>query len=177
MAFIDGFGNRAISVLTVDGLSDKELADRFRELFKESFDVPVIGRRVLGRYWPRATDAERAEYLDLFEDYVVQIYALRFRAYSGEGFAARDTRPGTADYLVVNSEVISPGSSAPPVKVDWLVLDAGTSYKIEDVIIEGVSMVATQREEFSSVIRQRGGKVAGLIEALRKKTQNFAAQN
>lgn len=177
VAFIRDFGDRAVSVLTVEGLSDKELADRFRSLFREGFDVPVIGQRVLGRYWRRATEQERSEYLSLFEDYVVQIYALRFRAYSGETFSASEMRPGAANYVVVNSEVETPGSGAPPVKVDWLVRDAGGGYKIEDVVIEGVSMVATQRDEFSSVIRQRGGQVSGLIDALREKTEDVAFQN
>ena len=173
--FIQHFGNRAIEILTVNGLTDQELADRFRSLFIEGFDVPAIARRVLGRYWPRASGAERNEYLSLFEDYVVHIYASRFRQYSGETFKAQDMRRGSAEYIVVASELVSPDPAAPPIRVDWLVANSGKDYKIQDVIIEGVSMVVTQRSEFASVIRQRGGKVAGLIDALRQKTADLRA--
>ena len=167
--FVQSFGNDAIAALTGEDLTDAELEARFRELFVIGFDVPAIARRALGRYWSRATAEERREYVRLFEDLIVHTYAARFRHYSGEQFVVHGLRPGPAGSTIVESRVISPKGD-PPVRVDWLVTQDDARYKIQDVIIEGVSMVITQRSEFASVIRQRGGKVAGLIKALREKT-------
>lgn len=167
--FIQDFGDRAIAVLTVPNISDRELSDRFRSLFTEGFDVPAVGRRVLGRYWSQAErDGLTDEYLSLFEDYVVQIYALRFRSYSGETFQAQGTRPAPGGFLIVESKVVP--LQAPSIPVNWLLTHTEHSYKIHDVIIEGVSMVVTQRSEFASVIGQKGGKVSGLLDVLRAKT-------
>ncbi len=167
--FIQEFGDRSLEVMTIPDLSDRDLSDRFRSLFLEGFDVPAVARRVLGRYWRQAErDGLTDEYVSLFEDYVVQIYALRFRAYSGETFEAQGTRSAPGGYIIVKSKFIGPGG--PAIPLNWLLSNTGNSYKIHDVIIEGVSMVVTQRSEFASVIGRRGGKVSGLLELLREKT-------
>jgi len=69
---------------------------------------------------------------------------------------------------LVQSEVFKPGSQ--PARVDWRVRTAGGQPKIVDVVVEGVSMAVTQRSEFAAVIQRSGGRVAGLLTALRDKT-------
>ncbi len=100
-AFIDEFGHRAIVRLTAPSLSDEELVGRFRELFDEGFDVPYIARSALGRFWPLATDRERADYVPLFEDYISWVYALQFRHYSGETFRVDRARPESEEIMTV----------------------------------------------------------------------------
>jgi len=145
---------------------------RFRTLFHNDFDSPGIARFVLGRYWRAATPEEQKEFLKLFEDYVVFVYTARLSDFSGEEFKISGSRPD-ADAVIVSTDVIAPGAPQ-PLKIDWrLVNDAG-AYKINDVIVEGVSMAVTQRSEFASVIQRHGGQVQGLIDLMRQKTASAA---
>lgn len=166
--FIGILGARAINELTAKDLSQADREIKFRQLLKEHFDMPTIGRFVLGRYWNLATEAERTEYLKLFEDFVVRSYAVRFSGYSGETFAVKGSSPGPKTATFVHSKVMR--GSAEPIRVDWRVEPRGDRLVITDIVIEGVSMSVTQRSEFASVIQSSGGKVEGLLEALRNKT-------
>lgn len=164
--FIAGLGERAVSALTGPDMSRQEREVRFRELLVSHFDVPAIGKFVLGRYWRAATDEEKREFIKLFEEFLVQGYARRFAEYSGENFEVRSVRPGTDGLTLVQSLVIRP--NAENVRVDWRVQENGNDgFRIVDVIVEGLSMAVTQRDEFASVIQSKGGKVAGLLDVLR----------
>jgi phospholipid transport system substrate-binding protein len=167
--FIASLGERAVSALTGADLSQQEREQRFRELLDTHFDVPAIGKFVLGRYWRVATEEEKQEFLKLFEEFLTKGYARRFAEYSGEKFEVRNVRQEADGFAVVQSLVIRP--SAENVRVDWRVKQSGenNSFRIVDVVVEGLSMAATQRDEFASVIQSKGGKVAGLIEVLRQK--------
>jgi phospholipid transport system substrate-binding protein len=166
--FIAGLGDRAVSALTGPDLSRSEREARFRELLDSHFDVPAIGKFVLGRYWRVATEEEKQEFLGLFEEFLIKGYARRFAEYSGETFEVRNVRQEAGGQSLVQSLVIRP--SAENVRVDWRVQGTSEgSFRIIDVIVEGLSMAATQRDEFASVIQSKGGKVAGLIEVLRQK--------
>jgi phospholipid transport system substrate-binding protein len=169
-AFINDFGHRAISSLTDKGLTDQQLVDRFRGLFREGFDVPYIARSALGRFWRRASAEEKKEYVPLFEDYIVEVYALQFRDYAGETFKATGGRSEDG-ITVVSSEVQR--ADGPTTKVDWYVAKVDGKFKIQDVKIEGVSMITTHRDQFANEILQHNGEVSGLIEALRAKTASL----
>ena len=174
MTFINDFGNKAISELTQPNLSDDELYKRFRTLFEQGFDVSYIAKSALGRFWQRANDKERADYLAAFEDYMVKIYAAKFKAYSGESFKANASQ-AAADGVNVTSTVIKP--DGPETKIAWLVADDSGAPKIRDIKIEGVSMVSSYRDEFANEILQHDGKVAGLIDALREKTAHLGTED
>jgi phospholipid transport system substrate-binding protein len=160
-------GNRALQVLGKN-VGSAERAARFRQLFREDFDVPAIARFVLGRYWRTATEPEQQEFVRLFEGYIALAYSNRLAEYSGETLKVLGSRPD-GDASLVASEVIRP-NGAPPAKVDWRVVRADGAYKITDVVVEGVSMAVTQRSEFASVIQRNGGKIEGLLAMLRQKT-------
>ena len=170
-AFIDEFGNHAIKDLTAPNLSDAALYGRFRTLFEDGFDVPFIAKSALGRFWPRATDEERAAYLKVFEDYMVQVYAQKFRQYAGQTFTAAGGHPGPDDMVTVFSTVVQP--DGPMTKIEWVVASTGGKRQIRDIKIEGVSLIQSYRDQFANEILQRNGKVAGLIEALRQKTAHL----
>lgn len=167
-SFIQNLGDEALAQLA-GNVTPEERDANFRRLFNENFDVPGIGRFVLGRYWNSATPAEREEFLKLFEDLIVQYYSGRFRDYSGETFRIGEVRADRPGFYTVHSTVVLPRSTD-AVRVDWRVRETDGSYKIIDVMVEGVSMAVTQRAEFASVIQSRGGKLAGLLDALRAKT-------
>jgi phospholipid transport system substrate-binding protein len=170
--FIDQLGRAAIQHLTDKTISSEERRARFRDLMHKAFNVPGIGRFVLGRYWNQATEEERQEYMRLFEELVVRTYADRFSQYSGEkytvGKVQRDAeRP---NYATVFTTIYRPNGQS--VRVDWRVRqEENQSWRVVDIVIEGVSMSVTQRSEFASVIESKGGTVKGLIDTLRQKVQ------
>ncbi len=171
--FISHLATDAIAGMSDRTMSLEERTRRFRTLLTADFDVPEIARFVLGRYWRVATPEERNEYTKLFEDYIVSIYAARFQEYNGEQLkvnaAVKDD-----DGAIVSSSIER--QSGPPVKVDWKLKSEAPSFKIVDVMVEGVSMSVTQRDDFAAAIQAHGGKVAGLIDMLRQKVQTASSK-
>jgi len=165
--FIDSLGRKAINDLTGNSLTADEREVRFRNLLNEHFDMASIDRFVLGRYWRIATEDEKAEFARLFEEFLVKSYAVRFAGYSGESFKVLGGGGAHDGVVIVNSEIERSG--AEPIRLDWRAIQGGSDMAIVDIMVEGVSMAVTQRSDFASVIQSRGGKVAGLLEALRDK--------
>ena len=168
--FIRSLSSEAIGSLTGQEVSEAEREQKFRTMFTKNFDVPQIAQFVLGLYWPRASQEQRAEYVKLFEDFVVKSYAKKFGDYTGGGGfkTGNVTKVSNADSVV--SSQIRTREDKPPVRIDWRVRAGEESYKIVDVMVEGISMSVTHRDEFAAVIRSNGGTVAALIDALKKKT-------
>ncbi len=154
--FITSMADKAIAALTEEGISRDKRVARFRQLLNENFAVKSIGRWVLGRYWRKATYAERSEYLILFENLIVTSYVDRFERYSGETLTVTKTVVNKSGDAIVYSQ-ITRSQGIKPVKVGWRVRARKGQYKIVDVIVEGISMGQTQRSEFASVIRNNGG--------------------
>ncbi len=167
VSFIQTLGNEAVATFSDKSLSRDQAVQRFRTLLYRGFDVPYIGRWVLGRYWNQATPQQHDEYQKLFERLIVKTYADRFVEYSGETFRITGSRPEGETDSMVTTQIVRP--NGPPVNVDWRVRKRDGQYKIIDVMVEGVSMGVTQRQEFASVIQQNGNRVDGLIQALRNK--------
>jgi phospholipid transport system substrate-binding protein len=174
--FVSSLGNRAIELLTSKETSEEEQERHFRTLLREGFAVKKIGKFVLGRYRRQASSEQIEEFLGLFEDYIVSLYSSAFRNYSGETFkvkrvvktrSARDTMVVTYIYPSSNS------SGVTPTKIVFQVHNSQNEYKVLDVKIQGVSMIITQRDEFTGFIRNNGGEVGNLIDALRKKMDSL----
>lgn len=165
-ALIASLGDRALKVLVVDSQSDEQRIEAFRGLLNEGFDLPLIGRYALGRYWRQATAGQKDEYGKLFEDFIVRTYAARLGQYSGETLKVDGSRTDDGD-TIVSSEIVRPDK--PAIRVDWRVRNTDAGPKIVDVVVEGVSMLLTQRDEFASVIQRAGGNVEGLLVRLREK--------
>ena len=128
--------------------------------------MKTIGKFALGRYWRTATKAQKDEYLELFEDMIIETYARRFEEYQGQQIQVGTARSvGSNGDSLVQSSIISSGS--PDVSVDWRVRKNGNTYQVIDVLVEGVSMSVTQRSEFSSIIQRGGGNIDALLEKLR----------
>jgi phospholipid transport system substrate-binding protein len=170
-AFMNQMWNHALELLNKKAPAAERQA-RFRELFHNDFDSPGIARFVLGRYWRTASPGEQKEFLKLFEEYVIYVYTARLSDFQGEQFKINGERPDQ-DSVIVSTDVITPGAPS-PLKVDWRLVDDDGSYKISDVIVEGVSMLVTQRSEFASIIQRHGGQVQGLLDLMREKTASAA---
>jgi len=171
--FVQSLGDRAIATLADQSASKSEIMETFRTLLNQNFDVRTIGAFVLGRYWRTADDQQKAEYLDLFQQMIVNVYAERFSQYAGETFKVTGSRPEGERDVVVSSQVLRP--NGPPVNVAWRVRQRDSGFKIVDVIVENVSMSVTQRSEFASVIESNGGQFNALLDALRQRIQTARA--
>jgi phospholipid transport system substrate-binding protein len=166
--FIKSVGQQAIDSLTGKHLTDEQRQAGFREILTSKFEVPLIARFTLGRAWRKASADQRKEYIALFQDYIVLAYAALFRDYNGETFTVGTAKAINKTDVAVKSELsLKDGQK---IVVFWRVRDKG-EYKIIDVVVEGVSMVITQRDEFAAIIDRNGGTVDGLLAALRKKTK------
>ncbi|KZD12348.1 hypothetical protein AUP43_16775 [Oceanibaculum pacificum] len=165
--FIQELGGKAIDTITDKSLAEEERLSKFRTLLNQNFDVPGIGRFVLGRYWRTATPEQQQEYLKLFEESIVRTYAARFREYSGEKLAVDNARADGDRFMLVDSKIQRP--SGPPVAVTWRLFNDNGGFKIVDVVVEGVSMSVTQRSDYSSVIQSNGGNFDALLKAMRER--------
>ncbi len=165
VAFVQRMGEKALSSLTARDLPEREREARVRELLRMNFDVDTIGRFALGTYWRSATDSEKREYLNLFEDMIVKTYTQRFAQYSGQAFEVGTAQTAGSKDMIVTSQILQKGG--PPLAVDWRIRNSGKGLKVIDVIIEGISMSVTQRSDFAAVIQQGGGAVSTLNATLK----------
>ncbi len=170
--FIDSLANQAIAVLRNDSTSLEAREATFRDLLSNGFDVPFIGRFVLGRHWRTASDEQRDDYLGLFTEFLLKTYSRRLGGYAGEAFTVVGARSSGKKDVIVRTRIDRP--SGPDIKADWRVRVRNEQYKIIDVAVEGVSMAVTQRSEFASVVRTHG--MDGLLQALRMRTQMYTAK-
>ena len=164
--FVRQLGGEAIATLQSSGLTLEEREARFHTILRDGFDLPFIGRFVLGRYWKKIDAEQRSDYQNLFSEYVLQIYSARLGGYAGETLTVVSERPAGSKDVGVLTRIDRP--SGPPIMADWRVRITDSRPRIIDVAVEGVSMVVTQRAEFAAVIQRNG--FDGLIEVLRART-------
>ncbi len=156
-AFISNLASKAFAVLRDKSLKQGDRDTKFRTLLREGFALDVIGNAVLGRHRATATPAQLQAFNAAFPDYVIRIYASRLTDYSDTVVSVTGSTPvGSRGDLSVKTSV-SGKSVSQPVKADWRVREiAGQGPKIIDLSLEGVSMVATQRDEFDARIQSKG---------------------
>lgn len=167
-AFLTDLSQRATRELNQAGLSDEEKQHRFRALLVEGFDVAAIGRFVLGRYWRGASDGERQEFLQIFEDTLIFRFLPILSDYTDDTLQVDSVRPFAGGEKIFSVESRLKRKSGPPVRLDWRIHQGVSGYQILDVVAEGVSVAVTLRSEYNAVLKQNGGKVSELNAALRK---------
>jgi phospholipid transport system substrate-binding protein len=174
--FINNLSNQ-IHVLVRSTSPEQKLAG-FRELFREDFDVPGLGRFVLGRFWRILNSSEQQEFLGLFENYVVHTYSDRLSEYDSDGGVLRVTgsRPDP-DGAIVSSEIMrgsGRGQGGQPIKVDWRLTASNGTYKISDIAIDGLSMAANGRSELEGVVERNGGQARAILAVMRQQIASAA---
>jgi phospholipid transport system substrate-binding protein len=153
--------SRILDVLKA-GAGDTERQAALSQVMHQSFDLPAIGRLVLGRHWNAATPEQRQRFLAAFEKAEVRAYSDRFRQYSGQTLqVGKVTSQGSSQ--LVASQIVQPGGGQ-PIHVVWEIQNG----KIVDVAIEGVSMAATRRSDFNAYIQRNG--IDGLIGELERRS-------
>jgi phospholipid transport system substrate-binding protein len=171
--FLNGLAQEAFAVLgsTTGNLDQRET--KVRVLLRQYFDLPLIGRFVMGRAWRKASAEQKSEYQRIFAEYVLRTYSRRLGGYAGEKFTVVKAEPiGKKDAIVI-TEISRP--SGPPLVAGWRIRTSDKGMRILDVMVQGISMAATQRSEFAALISRQG--VDGLIETLRMQVTKFAARS
>jgi phospholipid transport system substrate-binding protein len=167
---IQELGDKAIAVIADKNVTPDQRTDKFREILRTNFDLPTIGRFVIGRSWNSATPEQQKEYMRLFEELVVKSYGDRLTLYTGEGFLVTGVRAETERDYIVNSQITHPDGSQ-PTAIDWRVRQRDGKLGVIDVVVEGVSLSVTQRQEYASVIQRSGGQIDGLLDQMRQQLQ------
>jgi phospholipid transport system substrate-binding protein len=141
---------------------------RFAQLepvIRRSFDIPTMTRLSVGPAWSSLSEGQRRQLIEGFGRYISAIYADRFDSYAGQKLQVTDEQPAPAG-LMVRSQIVK--ANGEPVKVDYLMRQAGGAWLISDIYLDGtISELATRRSEFAGIIRAQG--VDGLIAALNRK--------
>jgi len=166
--FIQNLGDTAIKILAGKKINKEKKSSLFRKLMRDSFDLKTIAKFVLSRNWRRASKEQRKEYLDLFEMLTVKTYSDRFALYTGEGFVVISSKKTGRRDFVVKSEITHPDGS-PSTSVIWRVRNKNGKIGIIDVIVEGVSMSITGRQEYASIIQRNGGDIDALLDIMRNR--------
>jgi len=173
--FINNLGSQ-LQVVTRTTSPEQKIAG-FRELFREDFDVPGLGRFVLGRFWRIFTPSEQQEFLGLFENYVVLTYSEKLSQYSEDGGRPNVTgsRPDP-DGAIVSSQIIRGSGAYQPIKVDWRLTAQNGSYKISDIIIDGLSMAANGRTQLEGVVERNGGRAQAILAVMRQQISGASSR-
>jgi phospholipid transport system substrate-binding protein len=157
---------------------------QFHELFRVDFDVPGLGRFVLGRFLRALTLPEQQEFLGLFENYVVLTYSTRLLEYTdgGGGLRVLSSRP-EPDGVIVSTQIIHDPATWPthgpainPIRIDWRVSAQDGIFKISDVIIDGLSMAANGRSQLEGVVERNGGRPQVILPVMRQQIADLSAR-
>ena len=164
---IETVGQEVLDVLRDASLSDQQKFDQLVALLNGPIDLDLVARLILGRHWRTANEAQRAEYLELFRAFALHTLASRLDVYGGQDFEITGAKVVGRQDALVSTRILSGG---PPLAVDWRVreLDDRSLVAI-DVIVEGVSLIVTQRSEFGAVIERQG--LDGLLAELRRRAE------
>lgn len=175
--FANDLGNRAIAIASNPKKTATDRVHDLEDLFAGSVDVAWVGKFVLGANWRTLTDAQKALYLKNYQAFVLKHYTAHFAEYTQETFKIRNTRDDGNNQYTLSMDIIRPGKEN--VVVDYRIRKSEDGkLKIFDIIVEGVSLITTQRSEFGSVVDRKGADY--LIDQLGKKAaaaeQKVAAQ-
>lgn len=162
---------REVGTETLKALGDRSLTAEKREglvrnLLTNHLDLDAVGRFCLGRYSRGMTPEQKKEYDSLFEDYLTKVYAQLLSQYNGETLEVRDGARAAGSETIVESQINRP--NGPPIRVEWKTHQKDGKPLVTDVVVEGVSMAFTQRQQFESVIQNNGGKIDALFAAMKK---------
>jgi phospholipid transport system substrate-binding protein len=163
--FVDKVASDALKIVQQQvPIASKQV--QLETLFKSNVDIPFVARFVLGRHWNVATPVQQKAYLSAYEPFLMKHYVGRLLKYSGQSYKVAGTKEDADKGVVVTMELVDPGK--PSVFVDYrLRPEQGNRYKVTDIVVEGVSLLNTQRSEFNSVVSSKG--IDYLISALQKK--------
>lgn len=174
--YISDIGDQVIAIIRNKTTPRAQKAGTLEGIFADSVDFPWVARFVMGRFWREASETQRARYTELYQRFLVRHYASLFSEYSGGSFRILHTRDDGDGEFTIGLQIQSGVEAGEPVVIDFRVRAGNASrFKVFDVIIEGVSMLTTQRAEFTAILNDKG--IDYLIEQLEKKADLIAARH
>ena len=169
--FINSLSSEASNILS-SKLSEDEKIIRLKEIGEQSVDIEGVGLYTLGKYRKTLNDSQKKQYKELFRNYFLKSFSGRLVGYSNAKIAVLSEEIKNEKYTIVYSKLIGT-SDRPEVKIDWRVYTKDPENPlIRDLVIEGLSLARTQKEEFNSIIANNDGNIEALFENLNKFIEN-----
>ena len=163
--FVQSTVNRAAKTLS-GNLSKEERIEKLKDIAIDTVDINAIGFYSLGAYKKGLTKNQIAEYQKVFSKYFLKSFSSRLAEYSNPEIEVNSKKVINERYTIVSSTLVAT-ESRPEVKIEWRIYTKNPdNLVIRDLIIEGLSLARTQKEEFSSIIDSNDGKIEFLIKSL-----------
>ncbi len=169
--FVQSTVNRASQILSKDISKEKKIS-QLKSIAKETVDIKGVGFYSLGSKRKELNNDQIIQYLKLFEAYFLKSFSSRLAEYTNPQIEVKDKKVLNKNYTIVNSLLVET-SERPEVKIDWRIYTKDPENPIiRDLIIEGLSLARTQKEEFSSILNSNDGDINALFNTLEKFSQN-----
>ena len=169
--FVQSTVNRA-SKLLGENISKEEKIKKLKLIAKETVDIKGIGFYTLGAKRKSLNDAEKKEYAGLFEEYFLKSFSSRLAEYTNPEIDVTNKEKLNDNYTIVNS-VLKATNERPEINIDWRIYTKNQDNPlIRDLIIEGLSLARTQKEEFASVLNSNNDDIEALFKVLKEFSQN-----
>ena len=169
--FVQSTVNRASATLSKN-LTKILKIEELKIIAKETVDIEGIGFYTIGNYRKDMSENELKKYTELFEQYFLKSFSSRLAEYTNPEISVNSKEVLSENYTIVNS-VLKGTSDRPEVKIDWRIYTKNPdSPLIRDLIIEGLSLARTQKEEFASIINSNDGDFKVLFKTLEDFTKN-----
>ena len=169
--FVQSTVNRASQILSTN-LSKEEKIIQLKSVAKETVDIKGVGFYSLGSARKNLNDNQKEKYSKLFEDYFLKSFSSRLAEYTNPEIEVINKKVLNKNYTIVNSLLIAT-SDRPEVKIDWRIYTKNPDNPlIRDLIIEGLSLARTQKEEFSSILNSNDGDINVLFRTLEDFSKN-----
>jgi phospholipid transport system substrate-binding protein len=164
--FINSISGEASEILS-SKLSESEKVSKLKMIAEESVDIDGVGLYTLGKYRKTLTNEQKEEYKKLFREYFLKSFSGRLVVYNDAKIAVISEEVKNEKYTIVYSKLIGT-TDRPEVKIDWRVYTKNPEKPlIRDLVIEGLSLARTQKEEFNSIVENSGGDISALFTNLR----------
>jgi phospholipid transport system substrate-binding protein len=164
--FIQLTVNRASKALSNNHTKETKI-EKLKVIAKETVDIRGIGFYTLGSHRKNLTDNQKKEYSKLFEKYFLKSFSSRLAEYTDPKIQVKTQEKLNDNYTIVSSVLIAT-DKRPEVKIDWRVYTKNPEkILIRDLIIEGLSLARTQKEEFNSIIQSNNGNIDSLFDSLK----------
>ena len=161
--FIDELVNDAISKLSDKNLTKEQKANFVEEIALENVDINALGLYTLGELRKSSSQDDITRYQKSFQQYFLKSLTSRLSDYSSSKFEILGEDKKSANYTIINSK-ISPIDGGPEIKIDWRIYTKNPEKPlIRDLIVEGLSLARTQKEEFASILNSNNNDIQQLI--------------